>query len=141
MSNDSVSPLAVGREGIRMKEIALFALSIFLAACASSHETLNKELAGHYYLQDVMEMGSELLLRTDGSFEAGMVYGSADGYAKGNWTQAGQRLTLHRQASSTASEENLGQLFDGLVLHIRPNCLALEEMDGCYVKAPSIGNE
>ena len=128
--------MAAGKGDIRMKGIALFVLSLFLAACASSNETLNKELVGHYYLQGVMEMGSELLLRADGSFEAGMVYGSADGYAKGHWTQAAQRLTLHQHKDKANSEEDLGQLFDGMVLHIRPNCLAIEEMGGCYVKAP-----
>jgi len=83
-----------------------------------------------------MEMGSELLLRSDGSFEAIMSFGSVDGYAKGHWTQTGQRLTLHRRTNGMTSEEDLGQLFDGMVLHIRPNCLAIEEMGGCYVKAP-----
>jgi len=120
-----------------MKRIIPFFLCLFLSACASSSEALNKDLAGHYYLQGAMEMGSELLLRDNGNFEAIMAFGSANGYAKGNWTQAGQRLTLHRQASDTASEEDLGQLFDGMVLHIRPNCLAIEEMDGCYIKAPN----
>ncbi len=118
--------------------IPLF-LCLFLSSCAFSSEALNKDLAGHYYLQGVMEMGSELLLRSDGSFEAVMSFGSVDGYAKGNWLQAGQRLTLHRQVSGTAAEEDIGQLFDGMVLHIRPNCLAIEEMDGCYIKALARG--
>lgn len=76
-------------------------------------------------------MGSELLLRDNGHFEATVAFGSANG----NWTQAGQRLTLHRQASGTASEQDIGQLFDEMVLHIRPNCLAIEEMEGCSIKA------
>lgn len=117
-----------------MKRIIPLFICLLLSACASSSEALNKDLAGHYYLQGAMEMGSELLLRNDGNFEAIMAFGAANGYAKGNWTQTGQRLTLHRQTSSPVSEDDLGQLFDGMVLHIRPNCLAIVEMDGCYIK-------
>ncbi|WP_079203935.1 hypothetical protein [Pseudomonas sp. CC6-YY-74] len=116
-----------------MKKIIPLFICLLLSACASSSEALNKDLAGHYYLQGAMEMGSELLLRNDGNFEAIMDFGAA----KGNWTQTGQRLTLHRQTSSPVSEDDFGQIFDGMVLHIRPNCLAIEEMDGCYIKAPA----
>ena len=118
-----------------MKRIISLFLCLFLSTSAFSSEALNKDLAGHYYLQGAIEMGSELLLRSDGSFEAVMSFGSLDGYAKGNWSQTGQRLTLRQQASDTTSEEDLGQLFDGMVLHIRPSCLAIEEMDGCFIKA------
>jgi len=41
--------------------------------------------AGHYYLQNVREVGSELLLKPDGSFEFMLAYGAADYWAKGNW--------------------------------------------------------
>lgn len=116
------------------RTIPLF-LCLFLSTSAFSSEALSKDLAGHYYLQGVMEMGSELLLRGDGSFEAVMSFGSVDGYAKGNWSQTGQRLSLRRQVSGTVAEEDIGQLFDGMVLHIRPNCLAIEDMGGCYIKA------
>lgn len=51
------------------RTIPLF-LCLFLSTSAFSSEALSKDLAGHYYLQGVMEMGSELLLRGDGSFEA-----------------------------------------------------------------------
>ncbi len=37
-----------------------------------------EELAGHYILQGVMEVGSELLLKSDGSFEYMLAYGAAD---------------------------------------------------------------
>ncbi|TGV77628.1 hypothetical protein EN788_67460, partial [Mesorhizobium sp. M2D.F.Ca.ET.145.01.1.1] len=33
-------------------------------------------LAGHYYLRGVMEVGSELLLKKDGSFEFMLAYGA-----------------------------------------------------------------
>jgi hypothetical protein len=41
--------------------------------------------AGHYVLQGVMEVGSELLLKSDGSFEYMLAYGAADYWAKGTW--------------------------------------------------------
>ena len=43
------------------------------------------DLAGHYYLQNVREVGSELLLKPDGGFEWMLAYGAADYYAKGTW--------------------------------------------------------
>jgi hypothetical protein len=52
------------------------------------------ELAGHYYLEGVREVGSELLLRPDGRFEWTMSYGAVDQYAQGRWQQQGQQLVL-----------------------------------------------
>ena len=39
--------------------------------------------AGHYVLRGVMEVGSELLLKPDGTFEFALAYGATDYYAKG----------------------------------------------------------
>ncbi|AUH51324.1 hypothetical protein CXB49_11110 [Chromobacterium sp. ATCC 53434] len=50
-------------------------------ACASGPSAL----AGHYYLQGVTEVGGELLLKPDGSFEWGLSYGAVDQYAQGHW--------------------------------------------------------
>jgi hypothetical protein len=44
-----------------------------------------EDLAGHYILQGVREVGSELLLKSDGSFEYMLTYGAADYWAKGTW--------------------------------------------------------
>ena len=41
--------------------------------------------AGHYVLRGVMEVGSELLLKPDGTFEFALAYGATDYYAKGTW--------------------------------------------------------
>lgn len=120
-----------------MKISTSFFLGILFVTHISANDTLSETLTGRYYLQGAMEMGSELFLRNDGSFEAAISFGSIDGYAKGNWSQAEQRLTLHRQTYGMALQDDLGQLFDGMVLHIHPNCLAIEEMDGCYVKSPA----
>lgn len=49
---------------------------------------------GHYYLQGVMETGSELLLRPDGTFEWMLAYGALDQYAQGRWESDGTAVTL-----------------------------------------------
>ncbi|MGA2182466.1 MAG: hypothetical protein ABSH47_05500 [Bryobacteraceae bacterium] len=59
------------------------------------------DMAGHYYLQHVMEVGSELLLKPDGTFEFGLAYGAADYYAKGKWRTEGGSVILN----STDKEE------------------------------------
>ena len=51
-------------------------------------------LPGHYYLQGVMETGSELLLKKDGTFEWMLSYGSMDEQASGEWRVDGDKLTL-----------------------------------------------
>lgn len=42
-------------------------------------------LAGRYYLNGVMELGSELLLQADGTFQWYLAYGALDQYAEGKW--------------------------------------------------------
>ncbi|KAB8061220.1 hypothetical protein GCN74_05860 [Janthinobacterium sp. FT14W] len=51
-------------------------------------------LPGHYYLQGVMETGSELLLKKDGTFEWMLSYGNTDEQASGEWRLAGDLVTL-----------------------------------------------
>jgi len=59
------------------------------------------DVAGHYVLRGVMEVGSELWLKPDGSFEYMLAYGAADYWAKGTWRQEGNTVILQ----STAKEE------------------------------------
>ena len=54
-----------------------------------------EDLAGHYILQGVMEVGSELLLKSDGTFEYMLAYGAADYWAKGTWRQKGDSVVLN----------------------------------------------
>lgn len=49
---------------------------------------------GHYYLQGVREVGSELLLLEDGSFEYLMSYGAVDISAHGAWRSDGKQVFL-----------------------------------------------
>ena len=54
-----------------------------------------QDVAGHYVLQGVMEVGSELLLKPDGTFEYMLAYGAADYWAKGTWRRDGKSVVLH----------------------------------------------
>jgi translation initiation factor IF-1 len=51
-------------------------------------------LAGEYSLGGVMETGSGLLLRNDGSFEWYFSYGALDLGARGTWTRTGDVVEL-----------------------------------------------
>jgi hypothetical protein len=44
-----------------------------------------KALAGHYYLSGIHEVGSELLLKNDGSYEWFLAYGALDQQSEGRW--------------------------------------------------------
>lgn len=46
---------------------------------------LQKKLVGHYYLEDVREVGSEIILRKDGRFSYFLAYGATDEFAQGTW--------------------------------------------------------
>ncbi len=70
--------------------IASFATASAAAACAPGAA----KYAGHYYLNGVMEVGSELLLKPDGSFEFMLAYGANDQYGKGCWVAKGSRLEV-----------------------------------------------
>ena len=54
-----------------------------------------EDLAGHYFLQSVREVGSELLLKPDGSFEYMLAYGAADYWAKGTWRRENDSVILN----------------------------------------------
>lgn len=65
--------------------LLLFALTTVVARA--------DDLAGHYVLH-MMEVGSELLLKSDGTFEFGLIYGAADYWAKGAWHRDGNAVIL-----------------------------------------------
>ncbi|UVK54639.1 hypothetical protein DBIPINDM_001077 [Mesorhizobium sp. AR02] len=77
-------------------------------------------LAGHYYLRGVMEVGSELLLRKDGSFEFMLAYGANDQYGKGCWVKKGSTVEVIPAGRSSASTHQTpdDSGFSGLVLTI-----------------------
>lgn len=95
---------------------ALLALTGAADACAPG----DKRLAGHYYLNGVMEVGSELLLRPDGSFEFMLAYGANDQYGKGCWVKRGSTVEVVPTGRSTASRRHTpdDRGFGGLVLTV-----------------------
>lgn len=105
------------------------------APAAAAPVAATKEMeavSGHYYLQGVTEVGSELLLRKDGQFRWMLAYGAVDQQAEGSWQMAGQQLELTATASSTG--------FKKLTLTLDQGKLAMDDpatgMKGNYVKQP-----
>jgi hypothetical protein len=79
-----------------MKVVAVMLLS--LAALTA----WGQDMAGHYVLHGVMEVGSELLLKPDGKFEFMLAYGAADYWAKGTWSRDGNAVVLHSAGKEEA---------------------------------------
>jgi hypothetical protein len=67
--------------------VLVLALGTALSGCA-------QDVAGHYVLNGVMEVGSELMLKPDGHFEFMLAYGAADYWAKGTWRRDGNAVVL-----------------------------------------------
>ena len=61
-----------------------------------------EDVAGHYVLHGVMEVGSELSLKSDGSFEYMLAYGAADYWAKGTWRQKENSVVLNSDGKKEA---------------------------------------
>jgi hypothetical protein len=103
------------------------------AATTPSKELGERQrLAGHYYLAGVMETGSELLLRPDGSFGWFMSYGAMDQQAAGKWHV--DRGTVVLDAGSDAGGP---AAFRRLRLRIDHGALLLEgDGKGRYERRP-----
>lgn len=88
----------------------------------------NASLAGHYYLNGIMEVGSEILLRPDGSFEFMLAYGANDQYGRGCWVKEGPKLLLipagRGRPSGRHTPDDRG--FGGLVLTVEGGDLVWE---------------
>jgi hypothetical protein len=69
---------------------------------AASPIAQSDDVAGHYVLHGMMEVGSELLLKPDGQFEFMLAYGAADYWAKGTWRHEKDTVVLN---SSGKKEE------------------------------------
>lgn len=111
------------------------ALLVTVSACSEVPEappTKEMEaLSGHYYLQNVTDVGSELLLRKDGKFRWMLAYGATDQQAEGKWQLKGTQLILKAVNPSsfktmTFKVENAGLAVDDPVLGFQ----------GTYVKKP-----
>ncbi len=72
-------------------------------------QALAKKLAGHYYLKGVREVGSELLLRPDGSFDYMLAYGAVDELAKGQWRVDKNRVVFSSRLADLANPFKVGE--------------------------------
>ena len=93
----------------RRSVAAAFALALLPLGAASARAAgcapADASLAGHYYLHDVMEVGSELLLKADGRFQYMLAYGALDELASGCWTRRGGVVTLYASKFETSMED------------------------------------
>ncbi|WP_312171087.1 hypothetical protein [Stutzerimonas kunmingensis] len=115
-----------GRSSSPFTRLALAALALTLAACTNTSTPPPRELAGRYELVGVMEMGSQLLLHEQGTFEAVLYYGSLDIQGRGRWAMVDGQIELRERGPRA--------FFDGMRLVPSGNCL-LVDMDtitGCY---------
>ena len=75
--------------------------AILLLALVSLAAHAADDLAGHYVLH-MHEVGSELLLKPDSSFEFMLAYGAADYWAKGTWRRDGNTVVLQSDGKEEA---------------------------------------
>ena len=107
------SDLGLGR-GHAVTLAATIVAGLALAACtAGAQGTLgpycgkgDSSIPGRYTLQGVPEVGSELLMRADGSFEFYLAYGANDQYGKGCWTQNGRNIALFPTGATTLKADH-----------------------------------
>jgi hypothetical protein len=133
--------IAAARSQVRGHKSALPVLAALVAlltvsgcdiALAGTCKPGDPKLAGHYYLNGVMEVGSELLLEPDGSFEFALAYGALDQYGKGCWRVEGDRvLVVPEGRSAPAAHYSMDDSsFVGFVLTIEGKALAWDLGDG-----------
>jgi hypothetical protein len=72
-------------------------LGIF-TLCISQASAQSNDLAGRYYLSGVREVGSELLLKQDGSYKWALSYGAMDQQSQGTWKVQDGKVVLTSQA-------------------------------------------
>lgn len=107
-------------------------LTRLLTALAVLAASSTAEVAGRYVLTGEREVASELSLKSDGTFEFGLIYGAADYSAKGKWKLDGGFVSL---TTNPAQVQPLRL--------VRSSTLADAEGVRVWVKAPNgrgIGN-
>jgi hypothetical protein len=78
-----------------------------LPAITAADSAAMPAIAGHYYLRGVMEMGSELLLRPNGTFEYMLAYGALDEASTGRWVVSGDVVLLQGTGTRRFDNERL----------------------------------
>ncbi|SJZ50022.1 hypothetical protein SAMN02745119_00782 [Trichlorobacter thiogenes] len=82
-------------------KILFLVLSVLLLSAFSLQAAEQPAFVGRYYLQGVREVGSELLLRTNGSYAWMLAYGNQDHSSEGRWTRQGDSIVLTAAVPST----------------------------------------
>jgi hypothetical protein len=71
------------------------ALTVVVIMITVSPAQQSDDVAGHYVLRGMMEVGSEMLLKPDGQFEFMLAYGAADYWARGTWRRDNDTVVLN----------------------------------------------
>ena len=85
------------------------------AASAQACAPADASLAGNYGLRGMMEVGSQISLRVDGTFDYMLAYGAADELASGCWSREGDAVVLVPEKKMTNTG---GEMFSRLTLRI-----------------------
>jgi hypothetical protein len=109
----------------------VFALRPLGPAHAAGCAAADPSLAGHYYLQGVMEVGSELLLKADGRFQYMLAYGALDELASGCWTRHGGMVTLYANKFEINMEDPIR--FNRLDLTIASEGKLIRRFDAAHI--------
>ena len=81
-----------------MKIKSFFLFTILISVLKINAQILDSVLAGEYYLEGVMEVGSGILLKPDHTFEMFFTYGSLDKSGTGTWTVKDSTVILNSGA-------------------------------------------
>ena len=79
----------------------------------------DQSYVGRYQMSGVMEVGSQLVLRADGSYTFELAYGANDQVGTGCWTQTDRLIALLAASSGSVSGTHTPDTrgFTGLLLH------------------------
>jgi hypothetical protein len=86
----------IGISRYRLGRMPAFLALLPLILCVTPLKAADatKPFSGHYYLSGIREVGSELLLKADGSYEWFLSYGAVDQFSKGHWIQKDMQISL-----------------------------------------------
>jgi hypothetical protein len=116
---------------LRRHAAIMLALPMISTARAADCPPADATLAGHYYLNGVMEVGSELQLLANGHFDYMLAYGALDELAGGCWSREGGVVTLVVSKFETSMEDPMK--FDRLELKVLPGRKLERRFDAGHV--------
>lgn len=118
----------------------ILALALAAGPAGAACKPGDPKLAGRYFLEGVMEVGSELRLYPDGQFEFALAYGALDQYGQGCWSVGGTTVTLMAKGRTSIPAQHTPEdrKFRGMVLVTEPDGglrWPLPGFNGVYRKA------